>query len=196
MATGGVVDGRRLRCLHQSARQQALAKLDRLWGGLEPDVYRFRAAGHWHPDQPDDPAVAARHLARYGLAGPNVPVVVADWTDHDDIRTLPTADRNDLELWLIEQTWRLASRLHDASDDPDDLRRALTALERVPVWSSLGPFLDLRRQIRDRLGLPSPPPRTSIRHLSDWRESYALGLQAETLHAREALRHYRRILSD
>jgi serine/threonine protein kinase/tetratricopeptide (TPR) repeat protein len=199
--TGVLVGLAAVGSLDRSKQEQALARLERLWGGAEPGVYRFRASGHWDVEEPGDPAaLAARHLAGYGLAGPG-----ADgraWRDRDDVRTLPEADRDDLEVWLLEQTWRLAAALRDRPEAPGDWRRAIDALDRVPEWSALGPFAALRAELVEslaRAGEPAPGPAPAPGGAAPapaWVAAYLDGLAAEPRSAEAARAAFRRVLAE
>lgn len=150
------------------AQRQARAALEQLFGGREPGVYRFRPFGYWKPVDLDEPArMAVIHLSRYGLIGtgpetdqPQGPA----WRSRSDVASLPGAEAADLELWLLEQAWRLARTLADRPDAPSDWRRALVLLERDAAWAELGPIAALRTELRQRLALPGPsldPERTA-----------------------------------
>ena len=88
-------------------------KLNRYWGNT--DAYRFRPmTSDWLGDpyrgsdsfrltDPGDPKAfeSARHaLEDFGVLGPN------DWRGSEDFRHLPRDEREDLELWLMEQAYR------------------------------------------------------------------------------------------
>ena len=60
---------------------------------------------------------ALRHLDRYDVLGPS------DWRQRDDIRALPPSDREDLEVWLLEQVLRYARSLGQRPDSPADWQR-------------------------------------------------------------------------
>jgi serine/threonine protein kinase/Tfp pilus assembly protein PilF len=171
----------------EAARQQAaIAKLDDLWSGRVPGIFRFRPEGQWRvsgPGTPDD--AAARFLAAYDVLGPR------DWRLRDDVRALPEVWRDDLELWLLEQTWRFAAERSERRDAPEDWRRALDALERDPAWAALKPIRARRDALRRRLGLPSAP-ELSGPPAPRWVAHYLDGLAAEDGPARAALSFFRR----
>ncbi|HWE36671.1 MAG TPA: protein kinase [Isosphaeraceae bacterium] len=184
-ATAALAAGR---LLDAPRREQARAKLAALWDGAEPGVYRFRHIGRWQAEPQGDPAeVAHRLLARYDVLG------TADWRRRDDVTALPEADREELEAWLLEQAWRLASALASRPDSPDDWRRALDGLDRVGRLRSVAPFEALAADLRRKLSLPDPPPRHAERAPS-WMDAYLRGVAAEESNAAEALEHYRAAL--
>ena len=84
-----------------------------------------------------------RGLARFGV------FESANWRLRDDVRSLGEADRVDLEMWLAEQAWRVASAWDRKPDSPEDWRRALALTGSSAEWPAIGAFADLRRD---------PPP--------------------------------------
>lgn len=169
-------------------RQQAEAKLAALWDSGEPGVFRARKFGAWRNDDQATSEWARRNLDRYNLLGSK------DWRDRDDVRALNQADRDDLEAWLLEQAWRLASTWSRRTDSPDDWRSALALLERSPEWAALGPFFELRVTLRQRLG--AEPPAPSRLRPPSWLESYAAGLALEVTDPREAASAYAAVLAE
>lgn len=171
-----------------ATRERVVARLDDLYDGNAVEVFPTRRLGQWWDKPEGDPAAtASRHLSRYR--------VVEDdrWRERPEFLALPAAERVDLEVWLLEQAWRLARSLEDRPDSPEDWRRALTALERFGPWSSLGPIVARRRSLRQRLGLPEPA--FALRGQGDdWVESFLMGLEAKDDHAAEALGYFRAAL--
>ncbi len=176
--------------LHQSHRAAAEAKLASLWDSGDPTIFRMRRVGQWRAEPLDDPAATARaHLELFAVLGPE------DWRSRDDVRSLRPEDRDDLETWLMEAAWRLSSALADRRDSPEDVRRALAVLEASPRWASLAPWRERRRTLRERLGEAPPPPSTGGPP-PRWLELHALGLEAETEHASDALALFRQALAE
>lgn len=175
------------RGLEGSKRRQALDKLAMLWNGAEPGVFRFQRSGLWRQDDRADPAeVAQRILARYDAAGP------IDWRTRDDVRFLPQPQRDDLEIWMLEQTWRLASALAARPDSPEDWRRALNALEREYGARPLRPLADLAQTLRLKLGSPAPKPSDKPNpHAPVWMEEYLRGIAMEADRVKDALEFHR-----
>lgn len=177
------------------AREKARAKLSQLWDDGESDVFRFRRFGRWRHVELESPEETSRHLAYYKVLD------ATDWRTSDEYRSLPEAERPELEIWLLEQALRLGRATRERPDSPDDWRRGLKALDRVVALRALGPLETQRRLLRRRLGLPEPsstdtpaapvggpPPR--------WMEEYLLGVEAEPERAQDALAHYREVLRE
>ena len=177
------------RGLEGSKRRQALEKLAMLWNGDEPGVFRFQRSGLWRQENHADPAeVAQRILARYDAPGPN------DWRTRDDVRFLPESQRVDLELWILEQTWRFGSALAERPDSPEDWRRALDCVEREASVRPLRPLLELAKTLRGRLDLPEPPSKTvATEQPPGWMEDYLRGVALESSQVKVALELYRRV---
>jgi serine/threonine protein kinase/tetratricopeptide (TPR) repeat protein len=175
-----------------SLRELAEARLAAIWDRPEPGVFRFVRYHSWDQRPSlDDPVETARHLlACYEALGPK------DWRQREDVRALLTADREDLDLWLLEQTWRYARALADRPDSPEDWRLALACLERTLNRFALAPFEAQRRLLRRRLGLPEPAAGVRGPAAPRWIEQYLLGVEAEPSQASRALAHYREALRE
>ncbi|HEU5116866.1 MAG TPA: hypothetical protein VFT74_09350, partial [Isosphaeraceae bacterium] len=190
LAMGGIVEVGTSCYLNGSMSERAKTKLELLWSGEEPGVYRFLVQNHWRPDDTLDPRIARRQRALYGLLEPDA----AHWRTRSDVTHLPVEDREDLELWLLDRTWTEATARLERSDDAQDLQRALADLEQVPEWAALGPILRLRSQIRHDLDLPEPPNLSADRTTPEWLSAYLKGLAVEFENASEALVEYRHSL--
>ncbi len=189
---GGTLTGIAATSLHHGSLQDlALTKLDRLWNGAEPDVYPIRRIGQWTVDRGGiEPP--RRFLARYSVLSPG------DWRQHDDVRTLPDADRLELEVWIFEQLWRLTDSLADRPDSPDDWRRALANLDRLIEAGILlpEPLRNQARRLRESLGQPEPPAEEAMdKPIPHWMEDYLRGVEADASDPEKALRHYRAALA-
>jgi serine/threonine protein kinase/Tfp pilus assembly protein PilF len=175
-----------------STREKALAKLAYLWDDSESKVFGFRRFGQWRLDEFDAPEDAFQRLAYYNVLG------AGDWRLSDDFRALPKFDREDLEVWLLEQTLRLGRALRHRPDSPGDWRRGLAALERVVALRPLGPLVAQANLLRRKLGLSERVPPISADLRSNppprWMEEYLLGIEAEPLRAEDALSHYENVL--
>jgi serine/threonine protein kinase len=144
--------------------------LERQWDDAE--LYRIRRSSlHWLDDprqglasfesfEPNDPSAleaAVRALKYYGVLEPG------DWRRRDALRYLPDADREELELWLMEQAFRYCLSLCDRPDSREDWQRARNLLDHlgkltpIPAFRLLGERLDLK------LGVASSTPRASDR---------------------------------
>lgn len=105
-----------------------------------------------------------------------------DWRSRDDFRLLPDADRQDMELWLLEHALRYGRVLADRDDSPDDWRRARGILDRACGSTWPRELLGLRERLTRRLGelgslaaaLASPPEAAPA-----WVDAYLRGVAAE-----------------
>jgi eukaryotic-like serine/threonine-protein kinase len=183
------------RNLIDNARNQ----LERQWDDAE--VYRIRRSSmHWHEDprrgkasfeslEPNDPSAleaAVRALKYYGVLEPG------DWRRRDDVRFLPDADREELELWLMEQAFRYCLALSDRPDSPADWQRARDVLNRlgkptpIPAFTALGERLNLKLGITTsssfssgRSTARSVATRRSVPSFSTGLTEYLMGVAAE-----------------
>jgi eukaryotic-like serine/threonine-protein kinase len=176
-----------------SLRDQSLAKLALAWDRPEAGTGRSLWIGDWQPAETVDPAaVALRRLELYDVTGPG------DWRNRDDVRSLPRADREELEAWLLEQVLRYTRALGERPDSPSDWRRGLALLERTLAIAPLAPLRAQAHLLAGRLGLPDPRPLPGggdgAAPPARWVEDYLLGVEAEPTRARDALTHYRNAL--
>ena len=165
-------------------RNAALRKIEALWSGRSPGVFRFEWVGAWRVD--DDAEVgelAQRVLDQYEFTSAN------PWRVRGDARELSPALRDDLELWLLEHTWKYAGVLM-RRNEVDQLERALALLEHDPEWAALPTIRDLCEQLRSRLAPGHPIAKAGQLPESDARERFLQGLAQEPSHAREALMHF------
>src|SRR5262249_54829197 len=153
----GVIALSSLRNLENVAR----SKLEREWNGAEP--YRIRrSSSHWLEDprqdlasfellEPSDPAafeIAFRALKSYGVLTPDGVLEPGDWRRREEVRHLPDADREELELWMMEQAFRYCLALGERPNSPEDWQRArnlidhLTKLTPIPALGLLAQRLD------------------------------------------------------
>ncbi len=180
------------RASRSSLRENAQAKLARLWENTESNVFRFPKFGRWRVVESDPPEDAFRHLAYYNVLG------AGDWRTSDEFRALPESERPELEIWLLEQSLRLGRALARRSDSPGDWRRGLEVLDRVVALRPLAPLETQRQVLRHQLGLPglsaSNDPAPGTNPAPHWMEEYLLGVEAEPLYAEAALLHYLNVL--
>jgi serine/threonine protein kinase len=223
---------------HLTLQDVAMHKLDRNWDDIESPpfqfprlfqlasllsgplhdiefpAYRFQRPPSPRPQNPDAPetlATATHALKEYGIIGRG------DWRQRAEVRNLPEGDRNDLVLWLMEQTFRYCRALEDRPASPGDWRRAIETLDRVSTTPPLQAFVTLRRRLHSRLGQsgthdsqaqelialtpePEAGPKSVARRPPEppWLEDYLLGVAAELERdpdPKEALRHYDRVLA-
>jgi len=193
----GVVLFRSLSNLQDSAR----FKLARHWDDAE--AYRFRRSNSdwlgdyrpvvasFHSTESNNTHVvetALRALNDYGVFGPD------EWRRRDDVRVLPAADREDLELWLMEQAYRYCQALDDRPDSRVDWQRARDLLERLRAATPLQAFTALSHRLGVKLGLEAPadpPVRPASAERKDraagqrvpaavpWLDEYLMGVAAE-----------------
>ena len=133
---------------HQTLRALGLHKIGRLWDDPEARAYRFQRTNAPRLLQPDDSRVetAARALKEYDVLGPD------DWRRRDDVRALPEAEREDLEVWLMEQVYLYCRALADRPDSPKDWSRAVKILDHVGEPGPIPAFAALRHRLSANLG--------------------------------------------
>ena len=196
----------------------AMDKLHQNWDDIKSHAYQFQRSHCWllsswpiarhrvpcvpvsaprsprlqNPDAPETVATAAHALKEYDVFGRG------DWRQREEVRNLPEGDRNDLALWLMEQTFRYCRALGDRPDSPGDWLRAIAVLDRVRTTPPLQAFETLRRRLHARLAqsgtpdsqaqkqiaLPPEPdagPESPARRPPEppWLEDYLLGVAAE-----------------
>jgi len=138
----------------KTSANQAEIKLGWHLGEFQGGAYRFQrstlaepldAAAHgvdefhrpgWSGER--DLETAARALRDYALLAPG------DWRERGDIQSLPDDDRQDLELWLLEQAYRYCHALYERVNSPEDWQRARTILDHVAGPYRLQAFEDLQ----------------------------------------------------
>jgi serine/threonine protein kinase/tetratricopeptide (TPR) repeat protein len=183
----------------------------------DPADYRFRRptiAEQRVPNEPspsrasqfDDPreiTAAVRVLQDYGVFHS------PGWRLRDDVRLLPAADREDLELWLMEQAYRYAHSVIAENSSRALCDRAMMVLDNASGPLSTQPFKALCQQVTSRfegrapratVDLSGPRPLASAAVAApQWIDEYLLGVAAEyqpepDLAAGEALDHYQKVL--
>ncbi len=126
---------------------KAQYKLGRHLDDPDSSTYGFQRSGLRHVTEPDDRTVvetACRALNDYDVLGSG------DWRQRDDVRFLPPADRDDIELWLLEQGYRFGRTV----ENRPELRRSDWKLAREYI-SRLGASRPL--QVYRRLTVASAP---------------------------------------
>ncbi len=172
------------RDLHQAVDAMALEGLARQWDHPEARALRFQRPRHTcflEPDEPEVVEAAQRGLRAYGLLGPGDVPGVGNWRERPALRRLPAADREELELWLMEQAYRYCRALEDRPDSPDDWRRALEILEAVTAFAPTRAFEPLRHRLGALLGRDGSGATSGEagRAACPWLDEYLLGVVAE-----------------
>ena len=167
------------RASRSSLRENAQARLARLWDDTESKVFQFGGLGQWRVVERDRPEDVFNHLAYYNVLG------AGDWRTSDGFRLYPNRRRGtgDLAPRAVVTTRPGAGQ----RDSPDDWRRGLEGLDRVVALQPFGPLETQRRLLRSQLGLPNPSapndPTSSANPALRWMEQYLLGVEAEPLYA-------------
>ena len=102
---------------HSTLQQMARYELARNWDDMESHAFQFQRPGSSRLQNPDAPEVvitAAHALKEYDVLGRG------DWRQREEVRNLPKRDRDDLALWLMEQTFRYCRALGDRPNSPGD----------------------------------------------------------------------------
>jgi tetratricopeptide (TPR) repeat protein len=100
-----------------------------------------------------------------------------DWRQGDTIRYLPAADREDLEVWLLERAYRYCRMLEDRPGSPADWRRLLEILDRAAGGRSIRAFAPLRDRLAARLR--SPATSQAMVPAPAWLDEHLLGVVTE-----------------
>ncbi|MGO9921842.1 MAG: protein kinase domain-containing protein [Isosphaeraceae bacterium] len=155
------------------------------------------------PNDPHEIPTAVRALRDYGV------FTSREWRLRDDVRLLPTADREDLELWLLEQAYRYCRALIDQTGSRADRDRALMILDHAGGSFATPAFTGLRLRLQTKLesltftpiaGTSDSGSQTSRSSpAAAWLDEYLLGVAAEydrkpEAAATEALDHYDNML--
>jgi eukaryotic-like serine/threonine-protein kinase len=164
----------------QTLMALALHKIARLWDDPEARTYRFQKTNAPRLLQADDfhVEIATRALKEYDVLG------LDDWRRRDDVRSLPRADREDLEVWLMEQVYLYCRALADRPHSPWDWSRAVKVLDHVSLAHPTLAFTALRHRLIASLGTEGPisPPTSAGTAASlglSWVNDYLLGVVAE-----------------
>jgi serine/threonine protein kinase/tetratricopeptide (TPR) repeat protein len=154
-------------------------------------------------DGPRDLTTLARPLRDYGV------LTSRNWRLRDDVRLLPAADREDLEIWLMEQAYRYARALLAMSTSRTACDRARLILDHAAGSMAITAFEDIRFRLgaKPESGAASPAPdraETALRISPSsaapiWVDEYLLGVAAEyevepVAAASRALDHYDNML--
>ncbi len=162
--------------------QKAIGKLARLWDNPDSLTYRSQPAQILRLLNPDDTwVVEAAHgvLQDYGILSPDdaFRAESGNWRQRDDVRRLPTADREDLELWIMERVYRYCRALEERPDSPGDWERALKILDGASGPVRTPAFAPLRNRLVAKLEF-APSPALFVPAYS-WLDEHLLGFVAE-----------------
>jgi tetratricopeptide (TPR) repeat protein len=160
----------------------ALSKLARQWDDPESGAFlrgqRLHAGPHsWETDDLKAFDVARDALLDYQVLGSGDVPAAGDWRRGERFVYLPLADREDLEVWLLERAYRFCRTLMDRSGSPADRRRVLEILDRAAGDWSLRAFAPLRERLSAELD-PSMLARTAT-PAPAWLDEHLLGFVAE-----------------
>ena len=125
-------------------------KLSRHWDDPDSPTYGLQRPGSPRVIEPDDHTVvetASRALNDYNVLGPD------DWRQRDDVRVLPPADRDDIELWLLEQGYRYGRAVENRPElRRSDWKLARDYISRLAASRNLQVLNALDRRLRVKLG--------------------------------------------
>jgi eukaryotic-like serine/threonine-protein kinase len=171
----------------------ALFKLARHWDDVRAGAFRHQRPElprFLEPSNPQAFETARRALEDYGVVGKDDSVDrTQDWRQRPDVSRLPKSDRDDFELWLMEQTYRYCRGLEDRPNSVEHWRRALAILDHVGASTPLPAFSTLSQRLRRKLGDQTPATRRSSASssarpatalVSPWLDEYLLGVAAES----------------
>jgi eukaryotic-like serine/threonine-protein kinase len=143
------------RMLRQDFETLGQGKLARQWDDPESGAFlrsqRWPSPHVWTPDDPEAFEVARRALLDYEVIEPGGAPAAGDWRLREDVCHLPPADREDLDLWLLERAYRYCRALEDRPASPEDWRQALEILDRVAGHRSIRAFGPLMGRLAAKL---------------------------------------------
>ncbi len=174
--------------------------LNRHWNG--PEAYRFRpltsdwledpvrGSAYFRLSDPGDPRAlesARRAIEDFGMFGPG------DWRRNESFNYLRGAEREDLELWLMEQAYRYCVALSERPESRHDWERARNLLDRLQKTNPLPVFANLAASLNSKLDHASSNVSHAGRSVVDldektgpysqlapaWMNEYLLGVAAE-----------------
>ena len=161
---------------------QALSshKLSRMWDDPDAHAIGFQWTNAPRLLRPDRSRIetATRALKEYDVLG------ARDWRDRDDVRALPRVERDDLEVWLMEQVYLYCRMLENRPNSPSDWRRAIKILDERTGPAPIPALAGVRRRLGARLETRGPEAASDPGVLADssapsWLNEYLLGVVAE-----------------
>jgi serine/threonine protein kinase len=181
--------------LHAEKRAQAEGKLDHLFDAVDSGLFRSRPG---RPDLADSYVspleTATRVLNEYRVFAD------ADWRQGDDVQSLPTPAREELESCILEQALRYCHAIETRpGSSPDDRPLAILLLDRVDTNPPLQALAAWRRRLltsldeggpleepardssraRPDAGARADKPSPRVSSASSWLNHYLLGVAAE-----------------
>ncbi|MDR3619435.1 MAG: serine/threonine-protein kinase [Paludisphaera borealis] len=166
------------RAMAVALEHHAVDHLALSWDDVASPAFHYQRPGFPSPrgrDSAEETGSALRALKDYKILEPG------DWREQDNYRFLPAADRDDLELWLVEQTFRACRALANRPDSPDDWLRARTLIDRVCGAAAPRVLAALRNRLDDQLatvGVATATRSDSV-PASPCIEEYLQGVAAE-----------------
>ena len=175
-------------------------KLNRYWGDNEAYRFRpmtsdwlgdpFRGAASFRLTDPGDPRAlesAGHALEDFGVLGPG------DWRQNESFSHLRQAEREDLELWLMEQAYRYCLALAERPDSRHDWERARNVLDHLAEANPSPVFTTLVARLNEKLDpvrtTATRSPRSEVRSgpeigltahsTNTWLSEYLLGVALE-----------------
>jgi serine/threonine protein kinase len=171
-----------------------LRMLARSWDDIESHAFQLQRPGRKSLQDPSSGELL--EVATHALKEFEV-LEKRDWRTGETVQYLPQRDRDDLELWLMEQAFRYCRALCDQSQQPRDWRRARATLDHIDTIPPLRALDMLRRRLGEKLarsatpgskrkagsGGQSPhdpaPTQAAPYRRSAWLDDYLLGVAAE-----------------
>jgi len=155
-------------------RREALHELASVYDEPATDVFAPQRPGEGAParrNPSETTAAALRALRRYDVPGD------PGWRTRDAFRLLPDAERDDLEMWLLEQALRYGRVLALRPDSPADWRRARDVIDRAGGGFRPAPLARLRARLSAQLDEDDGPPAATP--TPAWVDAYLEGVDAE-----------------
>jgi serine/threonine protein kinase len=172
LAVGLVTTAAVARSFRTTLTQLAQARLSHAWDGPSGDgIFPLGRPGPIR----GTPGLETNltNLQTYGI------LETPDWRDRDDVRSLPEAERGDLEAWLLEQAYRYARAVAGQPEAPTSWRRraALALAHTAGSWRAPDPIASLLARFPG-----DTPVRTSDAAAPDlpgWIADYIIGVAAD-----------------
>ncbi len=170
--------------LYRDLKATALDKLARIWDDPDAGALGYQRPQTIHFLEPDDRRaieLARRVLKDYDILGSSDVPGSGDWRQREDVRRLPAADREELEVWLMERAYRYCRSLENRPHSPSDWERAMKILDRVGGPVRIQAFEPMRARLLAKLGagLPENPSRPCPVPAPPWLDEHLHGFVIE-----------------